>query len=196
MDNRLHAQLDFLLEIDKMKTILRQTVLVDKSRRENDAEHSWHFALMAITLFEYCELEGVNLDRVVKMALVHDLVEIYAGDTFAYDEEGTKDKEARERASADKIFSMLPKEQGSEFRLLWEEFDQMKTPDALYASAIDRFQPFLNNSATGGHTWDKYSVSLSQIYKRMNPVKIATPKLWDFVESTIKESIEQGYIVC
>ena len=187
MNERLRSQLDFLLEVDKMKTILRQTILVDKSRRENDAEHSWHFALMAITLFEYCELEGVNLDRVVRMALVHDLVEIYAGDTFAYDVEGTKDKEARERASADKIFSMLPKEQGSEFRLLWEEFDEMKTPDALYASAIDRFQPFLNNSATGGHTWDKYKVSLPQIYERMNPVKIATPKLWDFVDNTIKD---------
>ena len=193
-NEKLREQLNFLVEVDKMKNVLRQTVLVDKSRQESDAEHSWHFALTAVTLFEYCVLENVDLNRVVRMALVHDLIEIYAGDTFAFDIEGNKDKAQRELAAADKVFALLPEEQGLEYRYLWEEFEEMKTTDALYASAIDRFQPFLSNSVTEGHTWVKFGVLLNQVYERMEPVKIATPQLWEYAESVIQKALEIGYI--
>ena len=194
MTDKLKGQLKFLSEADKMKNIFRQTRLADRSREENDAEHSWHFALTAMTLFEYCEIEGVNIDRVIKMALVHDLVEIYAGDTFAYDEKGNESKEDREKESADKLFSLLPNEQAVEYRTLWEEFDLMKTPDAIYASAIDRLQSHHNIHLSGGYTWEKHKVTEDKIYKRMAPVKIALPRLWEFVELTINEGLEKGYI--
>jgi len=194
MTDKLEQQLRFLSEVDKMKSVFRQTLLVDKSREETDAEHSWHFALMAMTLFEYVGFDGVDINRVIRMALVHDLVEIYAGDTFAYDIEGNEGKEEREKAAADKLFALLPDAQAKEYRMLWEEFDCMDTPDAMYASAIDRLQPFLNNYMTNGHTWVKHSVSVDQVYKRMAPIKTALPPLWEFVEYVIVDSIEKGYI--
>ncbi|MFI3283760.1 MAG: HD domain-containing protein [Erysipelotrichaceae bacterium] len=194
MTNKLMQQLNFLTEVDKMKNIYRQTLLVDKSRRETDAEHSWHFALMALTLFEYCEIENVDIDRVIKMALVHDLVEIYAGDTFAYDEEGNKSKKAREIEAAEKLFALLPKNQADEYKRLWEEFDSMDTPDSMYASAIDRLQPFLNNYHTDGHTWLENGISEDKVYQRMEPVMSALPKLSDFVNFVIEDSIKKGYI--
>ena len=150
MNTKLEKQLQFLIEVDKMKTILRQTLLVDKTRRENDAEHSWHFALMAIILYEYADQGKVSLYRVLKMALVHDLIEIYAGDTFAYDDAGNATKEQRETEAADKLFGILPSGQGEELRALWEEFDRMETPDAMYAAALDLLQPFINNYLTEG----------------------------------------------
>ena len=143
-EERLKKQLEFLVEIDKMKNVLRRTLIVDGSRRENDAEHSWHLAMLAMVLEEYSERE-INISRVVRMCLVHDLVEVYAGDTFAYDEKGYEDKLARETAAADKLFSMLPTEQGEEFRALWREFDEAQTADAMYAAAMDRLQPMMNN---------------------------------------------------
>ena len=193
MNDRLKGQLTFLIEADKMKSILRQTLLTDKSRRENDAEHSWHFALMAMTLAEYAAFE-INLDRVIRMALVHDLVEIYAGDTFAYDTDGYQDKDDREKQAADKLFSLLPPEQGNLYRTLWEEFDAMQTPDAIYASAIDRLQPFISNAMTDGHTWVEHNVTVDKIYKRMGVVKIATPALWGYIENTIDENLKAGRI--
>ncbi len=194
MTEKLQKQMEFLTEADKMKTIFRQTLVMDKSRRENDAEHSWHFALMALTLAEYAASDEVDINRVLKMALLHDLIEIYAGDTFAYDSTGNTDKEAREQAAADKLFALLPPEQAKEFRSLWEEFDEMETPDALYAASIDRLQPLLSNFNTEGHTWVKYHITLSQIYKRMAPIKTAIPALWEFVEFVIRDSLEKGYI--
>ena len=149
---RLDQQLKFTAEIDKMTGILRRTMLIDGSRRENDAEHSWHIAVMALLFSEYA-IEPVDVARAIKMCVVHDLIEIYAGDTFAYDPVGNKDKEQREQAAADKLFAMLPQEQGQEIRSLWEEFDEMKTPDAKYAACMDRLQPFLHNTLTQGHTW-------------------------------------------
>ena len=149
---RLDQQLKFTAEIDKMTGVLRRTMLVDGSRRENDAEHSWHIAVMALYFKEYC-VAPVNVERAVKMCLVHDLIEIYAGDTFAYDPVGNKDKAQREAAAADKLFAQLPDEQGSELRALWEEFDAMQTNDAKYAACMDRLQPFLHNTLTKGHTW-------------------------------------------
>lgn len=194
MTDKLERQLRFLAEADKMKSVYRQTVLTDKSREETDAEHSWHFALTAMTLFEYNRIEGVDINRVIKMALVHDMVEIYAGDTFAYDAKGNQSKEERERRAADELFGLLPAAQGLEYRAVWEEFDRMETPDAIYAAAIDRFQPFFNNCLTDGHTWVKHGVSVDKVYKRMEPVKTALPELWEFVERMIRESCEKGYI--
>jgi len=193
MNDKLKGQLSFLIEADKMKSILRQTLLVDQSRRENDAEHSWHLALMAMTLAEYTPLK-ISLDRVIRMALVHDLVEIYAGDTFAYDTAGYQSKDKREKEAADKLFSLLPPEQGREYRALWEEFDAMQTPDALYASAIDRLQPVINNALTDGHTWVQHGVTVDKVYKRMDPVRNALPSLWEYVENVINENLKAGRI--
>ncbi len=194
MNTRLKQQLDFLTEVDKMKNIMRQTLLIDKSRQETDAEHSWHFALMALTLYEHCEIKNVNIDRVIKMALIHDLVEIYAGDTFAFDVTGNESKELREKEAADKLFSLLPAEQAADFRNIWEEFDEMLTPDALYASAIDRLQPFISNFHTDGHTWAKHNVSINKVYERISPVKTAIPELSEYIDFVINDSVEKGYI--
>lgn len=194
MKSRFEKQLDFLVEADKMKTILRQTILVDKSKRENDAEHSWHFALMAMILFEYADQEKVNILRVLKMALIHDLVEIYAGDTFAYDEKGGETKEIKETQAAEKLFSLLPEDQAEEIKSLWLEFDLMESDDAKYAAAIDRLQPFINNYMTDGHTWRLHKVSASQVYKRMDTVRTAAPELWPFVTKVINEGIEKGQL--
>jgi Predicted hydrolases of HD superfamily len=194
MDQKLEKQLQFLTEADKMKSVYRQTLIMDGSRRENDAEHSWHLALMALTLSEYAASDKVDINRVIEMALLHDLVEVYAGDTFCYDAKGYLDKDERERLAADKLFALLPKEQAAEFRGLWEEFDKMETPDSLYASAIDRFQPFLCNSKTGGHTWVLHKIKAEQVYKRMEPVRTTIPALWSFIEDVIAEYKAKGVL--
>ncbi len=194
MKERFTQQLQFLIEVDKMKNVLRQTLLVDASRRENDAEHSWHFALMAMVLFEYADGANISLERVLKMALVHDLIEIYAGDTFAYDDKGNESKQEREAQAAEKLFSMLPNEQGQEIKDLWLEFDAMQTPDATYAAAIDRLQPFVNNYMTQGHTWKLGNVTSDKVYKRMDMVRVAAPELWPFVTDVIQDSIAKGYL--
>ncbi len=194
MCSRLNKQLEFLVEVDKMKSVLRQTLLADGSKRENDAEHSWHFALMAMVLYEYADQTKVNLYRVLKMALIHDLVEVYAGDTFAYDDKGNADKEMREEEAAQKLFSLLPEDQHHEIRNLWIEFDQMETEDAKYAAAIDRLQPFINNYLTKGHTWKLGNVTSDKVYKRMDTVRTAAPALWPFVCETIDKAIEKGYL--
>lgn len=193
--DRLKKQLEFLGEADKMKNVFRQSLIMDGSRRENDAEHSWHFALMAAVLYEYAGSAGIDLGRVLKMALVHDLVEIYAGDTFAYDTAGYETKEERENEAARRIFGLLPGEQGTEYRELWQEFDKMETADSLYAAAIDRFQPFFANYRTQGYTWSLHKVTSDQVYKRMSVVKHEIPELWEFVEFVIHDSIEKGYII-
>ncbi len=194
MDERFEQQIQFLIEIDKMKSVYRRTILIDRTRREDDAAHSWHFAVMAMLLFEHCADRSADISRVIKMALVHDLIEIYAGDTFAYDVAGNIDKQQREEAAADKLFALLPKEQGEEIRALWEEFDAEKTPDAKYACAIDRLQPFLNNIMTEGHTWKEGRATKAQVYKRMDPIRIAMPDIWDFIEKSIDDCIDKGYI--
>ena len=194
MGSRLEKQIGFLVEVDKMKNILRQTILVDKSKRENDAEHSWHFALMAMILFEYTNQKEVNILRVLKMALVHDLIEIYAGDTFAYDEKGNENKLERELVAADKIFGLLPSDQGKELYDLWWEFEEAKTSDSKYAAAIDRLQPFINNYMTEGHTWRMGNVTSDKVYKRMAMVKEGAPELWSLVVDIINSSIEKGYL--
>jgi len=190
---RLNQQLKFVDEIDKMTQILRRTMLIDGSRRENDAEHSWHIAVMALLFSEHVKIKP-DIGRVVKMLVVHDLIEIYAGDTFAFDVEANKSKEEKEAAAADKLFSQLPKEQGDEIRSLWEEFDEMKTPDAIYASCMDRIQPFLHNTLTEGATWKEGNVSRSQVEKRLAIVKENMPELWKWVQINIQEAIKHGWI--
>lgn len=192
--SRLHKQLEFLAEVDKMKTIMRRTLLADGSRQESDAEHSWHIALMAMVLYEHANCPEVNLLRVIKMTLVHDLVEVYAGDTFAYDAEGYESKAQREQIAAEQLFGMLPEDQEQEIRELWEEFDAMETPDALYAAALDRVQPLINNYLTNGHTWKHGDVTSDMVYKRIETVKESLPALWSFVEFMIEDSIQRGIL--
>ncbi len=190
---RLDQQLRFTAEIDKMTSILRRTMLIDGSRRENDAEHSWHIALMALLFEEYVS-EPVNISRAVKMCLVHDLIEIYAGDTFAYDVAGNADKAEREAAAADKLFAQLPSEQGSEIRSLWEEFDAMQTPDAKYAACMDRLQPFLHNTLTSGHTWVESGTARPSVEKRMAIIKDFMPEVYKWVEKNLDNALAKGWL--
>ena len=190
---RLDQQLRFTVEIDKMTSILRRTMLVDGSRRENDAEHSWHIAVMALIFEEYAA-EPVDISRAVKMCVVHDLIEIYAGDTFAYDATGNADKAEREAASADKLFAQLPAEQGAEIRSLWEEFDAMQTPDAKYAACMDRLQPFLHNTLTDGHTWVESGTCRAQVEKRMSIIKEFMPQVYKWVEKNIDNAVAKGWL--
>jgi putative hydrolase of HD superfamily len=183
---RLHQQLAFLVEADKLKNILRRTLLTDGSRRENSAEHSWHLALAAMVLEEYATAP-VELARVLRMLVVHDVVEIDAGDTFAYDKSGNATKEERERRAAERIFGILPRDIGGELRELWEEFEEQATPEAKFAHAVDRIQPFLQNRALKGGTWRIYKLSREEILSRMDPVRTALPRLWPIVMEAVNE---------
>lgn len=192
-DERLDRRFLFTAEIDRMTSVLRRTLLLDKSRRENDAEHSWHIAVMAMLFSEYAT-EPVDIGRVVQMCVVHDLVEIYAGDTFAYDIEGNADKEAREKKAADKLFAMLPGEQGQMIRGMWEEFDAMETADAKYAACMDRLQPFFHNTLTDGHTWVESGTNRAAVEKRMAVIKEFMPQVYDWVAANIDHAIEAGWL--
>jgi putative hydrolases of HD superfamily len=182
--DRLEQQISFLVEADKLKNILRRTLLTDASRRENSAEHSWHLALAAMVLEEYSPAP-VDLPRVLRMLIVHDMVEIDAGDTFAYDKAGNATKKDRERRGADRIFGLLPEEMEKDLRGLWEEFEAHVTPDACFANAVDRIQPFLQNSETDGGTWRIYKLSRQEVLARMDPVRTALPAVWPKVLATI-----------
>ena len=167
--------------------------MVDGSRRENDAEHSWHIAVMTLLFSEYT-VEPVDIARAAKMCLVHDLIEIYAGDTFAYDVEGNKDKQQRESAAADKLFAQLPSEQGRELRSLWEEFDAMQTPDAKYAACMDRLQPFLHNTLTNGHTWVEGGTNRKAVEARMSIIHDFMPRVYDWVQANIDAAVQNGWL--
>jgi putative hydrolases of HD superfamily len=183
---RIDQQLAFLIEADKLKNVLRRTTLTDGSRQENTAEHSWHLALSAMVLEEYAS-SPVNLARVLRMLVVHDLVEIDAGDTFAYDAAGNATKEERERRAADRIFGMLPTRLRGDLRSLWEEFDEAATPEARFANAVDRIQPFLQNRETHGGTWLIHNLSREQVLARMDPVRTALPSLWPTVLAALDD---------
>lgn len=193
-NERLDQQLLFTAEIDKMTHVLRRTLLLDKSRRENDAEHSWHIAVMAMLFSEYA-IEPVDIGRVVQMCVVHDLVEIIAGDTFAYDAEGNRDKAKREQAAADELFGRLPVEQGQMIRSLWEEFDAMETADAKYAACMDRLQPFFHNTLTDGHTWVEGKTDRQAVEKRMEVVRDFMPEIYRWMSVNMDHAIEMGWIV-
>jgi putative hydrolase of HD superfamily len=190
---RLSRQIEFLVEIDRLKSIVRQTLLVDGSRQEDSAEHSWHLALLAMVLAEHAK-EPVDLFRVLKMILVHDIVEIDAGDTYCYDEEGNRGKAERENSAAERIFSLLPEDQALEFRSLWEEFESRQTKDAIFAAALDRLQPLLNNFRSGGIMWRKHGIRKKQVYIKNSPMGDGSPVLWDFAERMIKDAIAKGWI--
>lgn len=191
---RLDQQLIFTAEIDKMTSILRRTMLIDKSRRENDAEHSWHIAVMALLFEEYVS-EPVDIGHVIKMCVVHDLIEIYAGDTFAYDVKGNLDKAEREEKAADKLFAILPEEQGAYIRALWEEFDAMETADSKYAACLDRLQPFFHNTLTEGHTWvESRTTDRAAVEKRMSIIKKFMPSVYPWVEKNIDNAIAKGWL--
>lgn len=188
---RLQQQIQFIIEIDKLKQIYRQNLLIDGSRRENDVEHSWHLAVMAMVLQEY-SAEPVDLTKVLKMVLLHDLVEIDAGDTFCYDPEANLDKAQREEAAADRIYGLLPADQRDEYRALWEEFEEGRTAEAKFAACLDRLQPLIHNYRTNGGTWMMHQVTSEQVKKRMEPVKEASSILGKYVQWIIEDSIAQG----
>lgn len=192
-NERMNQQLLFTAEIDKMTDVLRQTVLINKSRRENDAEHSWHIAVMAMLFSEYAS-EPVNIGRVVQMCVVHDLVEIEADDTFAYDVQGNIGKAEREKEAADKLFSKLPEDQGHMIRSLWEEFDAMETADAKYAACMDRLQPFLHNTLTEGHTWGQGKVTRGAVEKRMAVIKDFMPEVYEWLKANLDRAVEKGWL--
>ena len=179
-ERRLSEQIAFLIEVDKLKRVARRTPLIDSSRRENSAEHSWHLLLVALVLREYADSE-INIVQVLKMLALHDLVEIDAGDTFAYDAVGEATRETREREAADRIFGLLPRDQALSFRGLWEEFESRTTPESQFANAVDRFQPLLQNAWSDGGSWSAHGLQRDQVLARMAPVQIAAPCLWPFV---------------
>jgi len=191
---RLSAQLQFILELDQLKQILRQTLLTDYSRQENSAEHSWYIAMMAIALSEYAP-EPINTNRVVQLLLLHDVVEIDAGDTFCYDDSGNLNKAERELRAAQRIFGLLPEDQQVTFQTLWQEFEAGDTPEARFARAMDCLQPFLHNLQTQGGTWKKHGITRDRVLQRMQAVKVGALALWAFVEEQIDGAIAAGYLL-
>ncbi|MEH2195211.1 MAG: HD domain-containing protein [Nostoc sp.] len=191
--NRLTQQIQFIIEIDRLKHVMRQTLLIDGSRRENSAEHSWHLAIMAIALAEYAP-EDVSISHAIKMLLIHDLVEIDAGDTFCYDVQGNDSKAEREAQAALRLFGLLPADKGSELRLLWDEFETGETPTAKFAAALDRIQPLLHNQQNQGGTWRIHGIRRDQVMKRVAPVETGAPELWPFVLKLIDDCVAAGYL--
>ena len=194
MDERLKQQLEFVLEIDKEKNIFRQTHLSGQGRNENDAEHAWHMAIMAYLLREYAN-ERVNIERVMIMCLIHDIVEIDAGDTYAYDAEGLKTQKAREDAAKERIFSLLPDEQKEELTALFDEFEAYETPESKFAHSMDNLQPLLLNNSNGGGDWREHGVTAEQVYGRQSKTRLGSEQLFEVVDRIIRENIEKGTII-
>lgn len=191
---RFKKQIEFILEADALKRVQRQTVLLDRSRRENSSEHSWHIALMVMIFSEYSRERDIDLLRVMKMLLVHDLVEIDAGDTYCYDDEGRQDQARREAAGADRIFGLLPEDQAIELRALWREFEERQTAESKFAHALDRVQPLLNNYFTAGLTWQENQINSDQVHRRMRPAKDGAPILWNYVSTLIEDAVDKGFL--
>lgn len=191
MNERLKKQMDFALEIDKEKNIFRQTHLSDHGRNENDAEHAWHMAIMAYLLREHSN-EPIDIAKVILMCLIHDVVEIDAGDTYAYDAEGQKTKKAREDAAKERIFSLLPYDQKEELIALFDEFEAFETPESKFAHAMDNLQPLMLNNSNGGADWRAHQVSSEQVYKRQNTTKLASDTLFEITDAMIQENIRKG----
>ena len=191
MDERLKKQLDFALEIDKEKNIFRQTHLSGHGRNENDAEHAWHMAIMAYLLREYSN-EPVDITRVMLMCLIHDVVEIDAGDTYAYDAEGLKTQKAREEAAKERIYSLLPEDQKKELAAIFDEFEESKTPESKFAHAMDNLHPLMLNNSNDGGDWREHGVSAKQVYGRQDRTKEGSEKLYEITEQIIKKHVEKG----
>ena len=191
---RFSQQLQFIIEVDKLKQIYRQTFLSDGSRRENSAEHSWHLALMALLLEEYAAEQPIDICKVVRMVLIHDLVEIDAGDTFCYDKEANQDKLLREKRAARRIFGLLPKDQAEAFDGLWREFETGETIEARFARALDRVQPVVHNYLTHGAAWQAHGVASQQVCERNQHIEQGSTKLWLYIRGLIDDAIAQGYL--
>lgn len=194
MDERLKKQIDFSLEIDKEKNIFRQTHLSGHGRNENDAEHAWHMALMSYLLREYSN-EEIDITRVMLMCLIHDIVEIDAGDTYAYDEEGLKTQKAREEAAKNRIFSILPDDQKKELMDIFDEFEESETAEARFAHSMDNLQPLLLNNSNGGSDWREHGVKSSKVYARQSKTKAGSEKLYELTDKIIRENIEKGNLL-
>ena len=190
---RLKKQMEFIIEVDKLKDIIRQTNLTNGERKENDAEHSWHLALMAVFLSEYAK-EPVDVLQVIKMVLIHDLVEIDAGDTYLYDEAGNGTKAAREQKAAERIFNILPGDQAEELFQLWQEFEDRKTPESKFANTLDRIQPVLLNDATEGRAWREHDVCIDQIMSKNEYTSQGSDVLWTYIQDVFEKNIENGNI--
>ncbi|MBW2636733.1 MAG: HD domain-containing protein [Deltaproteobacteria bacterium] len=192
--DRLERQIEFVIEIDKLKNVFRQTLLIDKTRRENSAEHSWHIAVLAILFSEYARESDIDILRVIKMALIHDLVEIDAGDTYCYDEKGAMDQSDREERGAKRIFGILPHDQAEEFLALWREFEEGKTAEASFAAALDRVQPLINNYNTGGEMWREHGIKSDQVVRRNSAVNKGAPVLWEYTSQLIDDAVRRGIL--
>lgn len=190
---RLERQIAFLIEIEKLKQVLRRTGPIGAGRRENSAEHSWHVAMAALVLAEYAN-EPIDVARVVRMALVHDIIEIDAGDTFAYDAVGYLDKADREKAAADRIFALLPPPQDAELRTLWDEFEACTTPEARFANAMDRLLPVLQNYHNNGGTWVEANLNRARVDTRLGPIADGSAAIWDYVCAVLDDAMTQGMI--
>ena len=191
MEERMKKQMAFALEIDKVKNIFRQTHLSLRGRNENDAEHSWHMAVMAYLLKEYAN-EEVDIAKVMLMCLIHDIVEIDAGDTYAYDEEGLKTQKAREDAAKERIFSILPEEQKAEFTALFDEFEAYEAAESIFVHAIDNLQPLMLNNSNDGSDWREHEVTAEQVYTRQRKTKLGSEKLFEITDAIIQDNIRKG----
>ena len=192
MDHLLN-QIEFIREIDKLKYIFRKTKLINSDRPENDAEHSWHLAMMAIVLAGHAN-EPIDLEKVMKMVLIHDIVEIDSGDAFAYDTTKSHDNFDEELKAARRIFGILPEEQAEEFINLWIEFEEMKTPESKFARALDRLEPLLQNASNNGGTWREFDVKYDKVIEKKKAIKDGSEELWKFAENLIDESVEKGIL--
>ncbi len=191
---RLEQQVRFILEVDRLKEIFRQTCCLQSRRPENDAEHSWHLCLMVLVLGEHANAPGLNFLRVLKMLILHDLVEIDAGDTFAFDTARMVDQHAREAVAADRIFGLLPADQALEFRGLWDEFEARATPEAVFAHAVDRFQPMLLHCHSEGTNWRKHGVTQARIIARNSVIGAGSAAVWDYAEKMLQRAVDAGYV--
>jgi len=191
---RLQQQITFILELDKLKRVQRQTWLTDTSRKENSAEHSWHIAVMALVLAEYAPKNNLDIGRVIQMLLVHDIVEIDAGDTFCYDQEAVTRQADHENQAAERLFGLLPRDQADRFRGLWEEFEACRTPEARLAHSLDRLQPILNNFHSGGKSWRANGITRGQVQGRNRVVAEGAPVLWDYIENLLRRAVDRGIL--
>lgn len=193
INQRLEKQIQFIIEVDQVKQIFRKNYLMDNSRRENDAEHSWHLALMAMALSEHVNAKKLDLLKVFKMVIIHDLVEIKSGDRFAYSEQENKGKKESEEKAAHQLFGMLPAEQREEMLNIWHEFEAMETNEARFAAALDRLQPLLHNYKTQASGWENYRVTREDVLKRNQDTRDIAPALWQYIKKVIAEMDQKGY---
>lgn len=191
---RLARQIEFIAECDKLKDVFRQTVTTQSRRAENDAEHSWHLCLCVIVLAEHANCRELDVLRVLKMLIVHDLVEIDAGDTFAYDTAAMATQHAREVVAAERIFGLLPADQAKEFRTLWDEFEEKATPEAKFATAVDRFQPMLLNCRTQGAAWNRHGVTHDRVVARNRHIADGCAELWRYAEAMLQSCVDAGHL--